>query len=95
MSDQFKIGDDVFVRDPKAVFPDCTCIVGPIISIENGLATIKADVGKIGGGYHATVSLPLGWISHRIGTPISQLSGRPSHRGYERFCAIAASYGYD
>lgn len=30
-----------------------------------------------------------------IGTPLSELSGRPGHRGFERFCAIAASWGYD
>lgn len=31
----------------------------------------------------------------QIGTPISQLSGRPGHPGYEEFCRIAASWGYD
>lgn len=30
-----------------------------------------------------------------IGTPLSQLSGRPDHQGYEAFKAIAASWGYD
>lgn len=29
-----------------------------------------------------------------LGTPLSELSGRPGHRGYERFTAIAASWGY-
>lgn len=29
-----------------------------------------------------------------IGTPISQLSGRPGHTGYQRFCEIAASWGH-
>lgn len=29
------------------------------------------------------------------GTPISQLSGRPGHPGYEEFKRIAASWGYD
>lgn len=31
----------------------------------------------------------------RIGTPISELSGRPGHPGYENFKAIASSWGYD
>lgn len=30
-----------------------------------------------------------------IGTPLSQLSGRPGHPGYDKFCRIAASWGYD
>jgi hypothetical protein len=30
-----------------------------------------------------------------IGTPISELSGRPGQPGYERFRDIAASWGYD
>ncbi len=30
----------------------------------------------------------------QFGTPISQLSGRPGHPGYDRFCEIAASWGY-
>lgn len=30
-----------------------------------------------------------------LGTPISELSGRPGHKGYQRFCEIAASWGHD
>lgn len=30
-----------------------------------------------------------------LGTPISQLSGRPGEPGYEEFCRIARSWGYD
>lgn len=29
------------------------------------------------------------------GTPLSELSGRPGHPGYDRFRAIAASWGYE
>lgn len=29
-----------------------------------------------------------------LGTPISQLSGRPGHPGYERFKQISDSWGY-
>jgi hypothetical protein len=30
-----------------------------------------------------------------LGTPISELSGRPGHPGYARFVAIAQSWGHD
>lgn len=30
-----------------------------------------------------------------IGTPLSELSGRPGHPGYAEFCRIAKSWGYD
>jgi len=30
----------------------------------------------------------------QVGTPLSELSGRPGHPGFDRFCAIAASWGY-
>jgi hypothetical protein len=30
-----------------------------------------------------------------IGVPISELSGRPGHDGYERFVQFARSWGYD
>lgn len=31
----------------------------------------------------------------KLGTPINQLSGRPGEAGYEEFCRIAQSWGYD
>ena len=31
----------------------------------------------------------------QLGTPISQLSGRPGEPGFEQFKAIARSWGYD
>lgn len=31
----------------------------------------------------------------QLGTPISELSGRPGHPGYERFAAIARSWGFE
>lgn len=31
----------------------------------------------------------------KIGTPISQISGRPGHPGYEEFVRIAKTWGYD
>jgi hypothetical protein len=33
--------------------------------------------------------------SAEIGTPISELSGRPGYEGYDEFCRIAKSWGYD
>ncbi len=33
-------------------------------------------------------------VSFEIGTPISELSGRPGHAGYSEFCRIADSWGY-
>lgn len=31
----------------------------------------------------------------KLGTPISQLSGRPGHQGFDEFKRIAESWGYD
>ncbi len=39
-----------------------------------------------------------GWTSikeEKIGHDINMLSGRPGHPGYDKFCEIAASWGYD
>lgn len=33
--------------------------------------------------------------SRAIGTPISELSGRPDENGYAEFCRIARSWGYE
>lgn len=30
-----------------------------------------------------------------LGTPLKDISGRPGHPGYEEFCRIARSYGFD
>jgi hypothetical protein len=34
-------------------------------------------------------------VAQQIGTPISQISGRPGHPGFDEFKRIAASWGYD
>jgi len=31
----------------------------------------------------------------KLGTPLSELSGRPGHPGYDEFVRIAKSWGYD
>lgn len=36
-----------------------------------------------------------GGEKRQLGTPISQLSGRPGHPGYQEFCRFAASWGYE
>ena len=53
-------------------------------------------VGDLEIGLHRMVDCP-GCIPFRaeFGTPLSELSGQPGHRGYERFKAIAASWGFD
>lgn len=30
-----------------------------------------------------------------LGTPLSKLSGRPGHAGFDEFCRIAETWGYD
>lgn len=53
-------------------------------------------VGDTEPGLHGMVDCP-GCVPFRaqLGTPISQLSGRPGHPGFDRFCAIAREWGYD
>lgn len=47
-------------------------------------------------GLHHTVDCT-GCLPNRptLGTPISELSGRPGHKGYDRFVEIARSWGHD
>lgn len=94
----FPIGADVFVKDPQRFVPGCACIVGPITDVrqENGQTVYALDayVGVIGGGGPARLDFVEADIATRGGTPISELSGRPGHSGYERFVAISQSWGY-
>lgn len=47
-------------------------------------------------GLHHMITCPgCGGSERKLGTPISELSGRPGHPGYEEFCRIARSWGYD
>lgn len=52
-------------------------------------------VGASEFGLHHMVDCP-GCAGDRVqlGTPLSELSGRPGHRGYDKFCEIAASWGH-
>ena len=38
---------------------------------------------------------PVHQIRGSLGTPLSKISGRPGHKGYEEFCRIAQSWGYE
>jgi len=49
-------------------------------------------------GTHSRVDCPGCQHARRdktAGTPLSQLSGRPGHPGYDRFVSIAESWGYE
>src|SRR4051812_44728851 len=98
------IGADIYVRDPKRFAPDSQSICGPVLSMREAdgkrFYRVAANI--------FTPTMPIGQrevnremefaecdIGFRGGTPINQLSGRPGHRGFEQFCAIAASWGYD
>ena len=46
-------------------------------------------------GLHHMVDCPGCGPGRPLGTPASELSGRPGHKGYAKFVAIAKSWGYD
>lgn len=101
---KFQVGDDLFVRDPTRFLPGVVSITGPVQSIsqlDDGTwaYTLTAYLARVGGGEPAPDGQGMRFaerdVGLRGGTPLSQLSGRPGHPGYERFKSIAASYGYD
>lgn len=95
---QFSIGDDIYVIEPQRYIPECTCIVGPIRSIEGDDCVIAASVGRLpenGGCTEQELQIPVKSIAPRIGTPLSKISGRPGQPGYGEFVRIAKSWGYD
>lgn len=47
------------------------------------------------GLHHLVDCIGCGGGESQLGTPISELSGRPGHPGFRRFCDIARSWGYD
>lgn len=69
------------------------------------------DVGVFGSGYYCEacdefheaeyepmegdVAISFAPADKPLGTPLSQLSGRPGHPGYAEFCRIAKTYGHD
>lgn len=97
---RFKVGDDVWVREPERV-TECLSITGPIREVKHGAdASIRyvldAYIARRGGGARSILEFAehqIGGI--RLGTPLDQLSGRPGTPGFERFAAIARTWGYD
>ena len=93
---EYRLGESVYVWEPKRFNPDARSIIGDVVEFE-----LREDgywYRFVNQGNPATGELA--WyaerdIGHRLGTPISQLSGRPGHAGYEQFCSIAKSWGYD
>ena len=98
---KFAIGDDLFVRDPSRFEPDAVSITGRVVSLhtsrKDGSPTysIEAYVAKVGGGFPQPSIFREQDLGLRLGTPFSQLSGRPGHDGFDTFRSIAASWGYD
>lgn len=92
---EFSIGDDVYVKQPQRYFPGCVSITGPVVAVGGGVVTMEAYIAREGGGARETCSFAADDVGRRIGTPLSQLSGRPGHPGYDEFKRIAASWGYD
>lgn len=92
-------GSNVYMRDPQRIIPDCVSITGDVIRVikrgERRYCTVDAYVAKMGGGYPIQITLPYEDLGVRIGTPISQLSGRLGHPGFERFCEIGRSWRYE
>lgn len=96
---RFKIGDEVFVRDPSRYQPGCSAILGFIDRIEpmgsswkySMLAEVVNPYPKKSGLKRVSIhEIDLG---HRVGTPASQLIG-PNGQGSERFVEIGNSWGY-
>jgi hypothetical protein len=66
------------------------CGIGPSLPVGD----TYVFAGEV--GLHSTVDCPE--CSPNLmppGTPLSELSGRSGHKGYERFVEIANSWGYD
>lgn len=97
MSDPlFEIGHEVFIHNPQRFDPECKCIIGVIHARAwwDGRWRYRF-INECRGTTSGAVWHDERDMGHRVGTPISQLSGRPGHPGYDRFVAIAASWGYD
>lgn len=105
---RFEIGDDLYVRDPKRygannicgrVYFRCPVPGGFVYSIDAFL--VHQIPGAPDYSRWAYVYIDVSeWLfgeaelDHRFGTPLSQLSGRPGHPGYDRFVEIGQSWGY-
>lgn len=88
-----QVGDDVFVHEPQRFEPGCVSITGPILSIDGPDCTVDAYVAFAGGGVRKRFHVLLAEVDRRLGTPISELSGRPGTDGFVAFKRIARSWG--
>jgi hypothetical protein len=90
--------------------PKCDADIGDTYESEDWSCGISAgwycDACDIGIGEHEHPREPMegdvGIMSARelrgdkpLGTPLSELSGRPGQPGFAEFCRIARSYGHD
>jgi hypothetical protein len=100
----FPLGCDVYVREPKRFGDARQSMTGAIQAFEliegHYIYWLTVSVvDKLGDGKFLCsiekICLPEWDIGERGGTPINQLSGRPGHPGFERFCEIASSWGYE
>lgn len=104
---RFKIGDELFTREPSRFVARAQSIIGHVVIVSEEadgvwyLLEARASVPVEGSWpprwdfpelLHVAHERDLGW---RGGTPLSQVSGRPGQPGFDLFCAIAASWGYD
>lgn len=102
---KFQIGEDLYVRGPSRFIEGVSNITGCVVSVsltDDGWAyTIAARIGRMGGYENPPEGQAMRFAEadlgsrEGLGTPLSQLSGRPGHAGYDEFRRIAATWGYD
>jgi hypothetical protein len=73
------------------------CIAFEIDGVNFVLRVPYTDAGQeyMAAEYMAAFLTALHFPPRPLGTPISQLSGRPGHPGYDEFRRISSSWGYD
>lgn len=73
----------------------------PSVGISGGWYCDACDLAVGDDGHYegfdddVSIAAPPRAPGEKIGTPISELSGRPGHPGYAEFKRIAKSWGYD
>lgn len=95
---KFKLGDELFVRDPNRYAKGCVSITGDVVEIESIGSSYKYAL-MVEVVYPYPRQRWLGRINvfeidlgHRIGTPLSQLDGR--NGGNAEWRRISESWGY-
>lgn len=98
---KFEVGDDLFIRDPQRFEPGCVSITGKVTAVTSRDGAPSYIMAAYicfpypRKGIDQPTHVAERDVGLRIGAPISQLSGRPGHPGYDQFKAVAASWGYD